>query len=504
MSDAESRLRRVVQHAPIVLWAIDLEGTFTLSEGQGLGALGLAPGEAVGRSVFEMYKDFPDVLADLVRALGGEEFSALAEIGDSAFETRYCPLRDEHNRVTGLLGLSIDVSARLRAERERTSLQAQLMQAHKLESLGQLAGGIAHDFNNLLTAILGSASAAERALPQSHAARAPLENVMLAAQHAATLTHQLLAYAGKARFEIRRVDLAAQVRELGSLLGTAIPKHVKLRIQAQDALSTVEVDVAQLKQVVMNLVINAAESVGDDHGSVLVTIGSEQIAVEQPLGLYGNDVLPAGSYVALQVEDTGSGMSEDTLAKIFDPFFTTKFAGRGLGLAAVLGIVRAHRGGLQVVSTIGRGTSFKILFPAHAGAATETVDSGPEAHGHGHILLVDDDMHVRSAIQAIVELLGYSVETAVDGRDGVTRLANHPNAYTLVLLDMTMPEMNGEETFLEMRRLQANLPIVLMSGYTESDAMTRLTRQGRADFVHKPFTLAELAAALQRVQQPTD
>jgi signal transduction histidine kinase/ActR/RegA family two-component response regulator len=504
MSDAETRLRRVVDNAPIVLWAIDRAGVFTLSEGQGLASLGLRPGEVVGLSAFDLYKDSPDVVRDLRRGLAGDEFSSLVEVGNNAFETRYFPLRDALGALTGVLGVSMEVSARLRAEREREGLMQRLMQTQKLESLGRLSGGIAHDFNNLLTAILGSASAIGLILPPTHSARAHLGTLELAVRHATTLTRQLLAYSGRANFDVRRVDLSAEVCELGNLLARTIAKDVSLRIEAPEGLPPVRVDVAQLQQVLMNLVINAAEATGDAKGTVVVTTGSVDITPERDLQLYGNDVLEPGRYVFLEVQDSGIGMDEATLAKIFDPFFSTKFPGRGLGLAAVLGIVHAHRGGLQVLSAPGKGTTFKMLLPAQLGA-----DDGAPAQektlnadrGHGHVLLVDDDDGVRSATQAMLELQGFTVEAAIHGRDAVTRFTRNPQTYDVVLLDMTMPEMNGEEALRALHHIRPNIPVVLMSGYTESDSTERFAMKGLAGFLQKPFSMTELTAALNLARQ---
>ena len=243
-----------------------------------------------------------------------------------------------------MLGFSFDVPARFRAVRARASLQAQLLQVQKLESLGLLAGGIAHDFNNILTAILGGAATARLALPPESPAHTDLDIVVTAAQRAADLTRQMLAYSGKGRFEVRAIDVSRLIKEIANLLETTISKKVQMRLELAEGLPAVEADVAQVQQVLMNLVINGAEAIGDARGTVLVTTGAQDIDEPYARNLFASE-LKTGRYVFIEVHDTGSGMDDETQAKIFDPFFTTKFTGRGLGLAAVLGRLRGHGGG---------------------------------------------------------------------------------------------------------------------------------------------------------------
>ena len=271
-------LRKVVENAPIVLWATDATGKFTLGEGRGLAQMGLRPGQALGMSVFEFYKDVPAILDNIRRGLAGEEFAQTLTVAGRVYETMYCPLRDDAaSAVTGLLGVSIDVTERDRAEKQHAALQAQLLQVQKLESLGLLAGGIAHDFNNILTAILGGAATARLAIPPESSAHADLDIVITAAQRAADLTRQMLAYSGKGHFEIRPVDVSRLVREIANLLETTISKKVQMRLELADKLPAVEADVAQVQQVLMNLVINGAEAIGDERGTVLVTTGVQDV-----------------------------------------------------------------------------------------------------------------------------------------------------------------------------------------------------------------------------------
>ena len=363
--DQSEELLRRVEDRPVVLWSVDKEAIFTLSTGRALSGLGLAPGEVVGRWALEMYASVPGIVDGIRRGLAGEELTIIVEAAGRWFETLYAPLRDAAGQVQGLLGLSLDISERRAAEREQEQLRAQLLQAQKLESLGILAGGIAHDFNNILTAILGSATVALRTIPNENPARDDIENIVAAARRATNLTRQMLAYSGKGRFDVRPIDISQQVREIAQLLETTVPKKVQLRLELGRDLPAVEVDIAQLQQIVMNLVINGAEAIGDEPGTVLVVTRVEDVGpshASSSSSIFPTDGLAPGNYVILEVDDTGHGMDDATKAKIFDPFFTTKFAGRGLGLAAVLGIVRAHQAAIEVRSTPRKGSTFRVFF----------------------------------------------------------------------------------------------------------------------------------------------
>ena len=290
----------------------------------------------------------------------GELVHTHRDAGQLRVSSRWALRRDSQGRPQGYLEINTDVT-------ERRRIDEQLRHTQKLESLGVLAGGVAHDFNNLLTGILGNASLALDGIPPNHPNHTLLEEVTKAAERAADLTRQLLAYAGKGRFVMRTVNLSDLVREIGGLVQTSIPKAVQLRLQLTERLPGIDADPGQLQQIVMNLVINGAEAIGPEGGTVLVRTGVQPVD-EQYIETMSSagELLRPGQYVFLEVHDSGSGMSEETLAKIFDPFYTTKFAGRGLGLSAVLGIVRAHKGALKVYSKPGSGTTFKVLFPASA------------------------------------------------------------------------------------------------------------------------------------------
>ncbi|HTA20666.1 MAG TPA: response regulator, partial [Polyangia bacterium] len=310
------------------------------------------------------------------------------------------------------------------------------------------------------------------------------------------LTRQMLAYSGKGHFEVRPFDVSRLVKELANLLETTISKKVQLRLELGAGLPTIEADMAQVQQIIMNLVINGAEAIGDQRGTVLVTTGTQNVDEVYAQSLFATDGIATGRYVFIEVHDTGCGMDEATKAKIFDPFFTTKFTGRGLGLAAVLGIVRGHGGAIKVYSSPGRGSTFKVFFRASSAEAIERVKPVPRYRGQGLVLVVDDDAGVRGAARRMLKFFGFDVIEAEDGKVGAAAFAARASEIVLVLLDMTMPEMGGEETFREIRHVRDDVPVILTSGYNEIEATRRFTSKGLAGFLQKPFTPDDLATKL--------
>ena len=401
-----------------------------------------------------------------------------------------------------MTGTAMDITARKDVEQERERVEKKLREAQKLESLGVLAGGIAHDFNNLLTGVLGTASLARMDSPADSPILPYLDDIEEAATRAADLCRQMLAYAGKGRFVIQEVDLSAIVSETTHLLQSSIGKSVVLKMDLAEGLPAVSGDATQLRQIVMNLVINASEAIGQKSG--VVTVSTSLVHADRALldASPAEPELPEGDYIHLQVGDTGSGMPPETLAKIFDPFFTTKFTGRGLGLAAVLGIVHGHKGTLKVASEPGQGTVFDILLPCAAEPAAPRAKPDAGAHhwrGSGTVLLVDDERTVRVIIGRMLEAMGFTVITANDGREAVERFRAEGAGIRAVLLDLTMPHLDGEGAFRELRLLRPEVRVLLMSGYNEHEAMNRFIGKGLAGFLQKPFKTENLRARLEEI-----
>jgi signal transduction histidine kinase/ActR/RegA family two-component response regulator len=374
---------------------------------------------------------------------------------------------------------------------ERRLLEAQMQRTQKLESLGVLAGGIAHDFNNLLTGILGNADVVFRALPEESRERSLVEQVKTAAEAAADLTGQLLAYSGRGTFRMEPLDLSTLVEEMGRLLESSISKKVRLLYELGENIPLVDADPTQIRQVVMNLITNASEAIGNEPGEVTLRTGSMQVGRAKLAESYTHDDLPPGLYVFIEVADSGCGMNEETLQKIFDPFFTTKFTGRGLGLAALLGIVRRHRGTIFVSSQLEAGTSFRVLLPASETEET-TADDREEAaaawSASGRVLVIDDEAGIRRLARLLLEEVGFAVDVAADGDEALERIREESGIPDLILLDLTMPRRSGIEVLEEIRRVDPSVPVILMSGFTESEVASVLEADPRASFLQKPFT----------------
>jgi len=425
-------------------------------------------------------------------------------IGVLALFSKKPILPNDGNLLEDIAATASQVILAAQAEQQRLDLETQMQQAQRLESLGILAGGIAHDFNNLLTAILGHANLALIDLAPESPARDSLREIDKASGRAAELCRQMLAYAGKGRFVLEPVNLSRLIEEVVQLLHVSISKKVVLNCQLAEGLPEIEADPAQMRQVAMNLVINAAEAIGDTDGVIAISTGVMQCDEDILRGSRLIEPPAPGRYIYLEVTDTGCGMDTETRARIFDPFFTTKFAGRGLGLAAVLGIVRSHRGALRVESERGRGTTFRVMFPAGAKAAAPAESGGGTAswRGTGTVLLVDDEEPVRNVAGRMLKHFGFAVLGAGDGREAVELYRAHAAEIVCVLLDLAMPRMDGEETFRELRRIRPDVRVVLASGYSDQEILGRFRTAGLAGFIEKPFQLETLGTKLHEVLAP--
>jgi len=398
------------------------------------------------------------------------------------------------------IGLLRDVTERLEMRIHQRELEERVQRAQRLESLGIMAGGIAHDFNNLLTPILGQASLALLDLDEGVDPRARIEKVRTAARRAAKLTNQMLAYAGAGPMLFESMDVSELVREMGQLLESAVSGRAEIRFELEQGLPAVEADGAQLSQVVMNMISNAVEAVHEGAGTITVRThvlrGAAVIADDVVVG----SLQPDARYVCFEVEDTGCGMDERTRAKVFDPFFTTKFTGRGLGLAAVLGIVRGHDGAIELHSEEGRGTRFRVWLPPRGerpSAAREDLEAKPFT-SHGAVLVADDDAGVIELASETLARCGFEVVCARDGEEAVRLFAERKGEIRAVVLDRTMPRLNGDRAFARIREIRPDVPIVLLSGYTE-DSVGDTLRDAHVDaFLKKPFQPDSLADCVRR------
>ena len=395
-----------------------------------------------------------------------------------------------------------DITLRIQAEEERKKLELGIQQTQRLESLGVLAGGIAHDFNNLLLGIMGNSELAKDLLSRSSPALENLEGIDRAARQAADLCRQMLAYSGKGRFIIEAFNLNELVEDMAHLMEASISKTAILKFSFADNLPAITGDVTQIRQVILNLIVNASEAIGEKSGVINFATSAIDCNRKYLSETFLDDELAEGLYVSLEVSDTGQGMDEETMGKIFDPFFSTKFTGRGLGLAALLGIVRGHKGAVRVYSELNRGTTFKLLFPASEKAAVPLAEQAEERSdwkGSGTVLIIDDEETIRAVTKQMLEMMGFSVLTANDGRAGLVVYQDRMDDIVCVLLDLTMPHMGGEETLRQLRQIRGKISVILSSGYNEQEVMERFSGKQVTGFIQKPYSSSTLKEKLRDV-----
>jgi signal transduction histidine kinase/CheY-like chemotaxis protein len=393
----------------------------------------------------------------------------------------------------------VQVFMRKRAERAVRAGEERLRQAQKMESIGLLAGGVAHDFNNLLTSILGNASLLEDEVFEE--SRDKLDALISATEKAADLTRQLLAYAGKGRFVVETLSLSRIVREMINLLRASIPKKVTIELELKPDLPGILADRGQLQQIVMNLVINAAEAIGAEQtGTVKVATRAQEVSeADRILDEVTARPLAPGSYVRFEVADTGCGMDHETRKKIFDPFFTTKFMGRGLGLAALAGIVQQHGGAIELETAPGRGATFRVFLPAVAAPEVpRRAGRQSDLRGAETVLVADDEATVRDFARGALERYGYRVLTARDGGEAIRIFEENAEEVGLVLLDLTMPVMGGDDVIGVLKSGRGGLSVIVMSGYSEAEVEKKFAGQGVSGFLQKPFTAGRLAEEVKK------
>ena len=429
--------------------------------------------------------ELPVLLEKHLRADGSMFF---AEVHAVCFE-------NEHGKV--ILSLIRDVTQRLQEEEEKKALQEAMEHSQRLESLGVLAGGIAHDFNNLLAVILGNVEMLKMRIPKDERNERCVAHTLTAVQRAADLCRQMLAYSGKGHFVTEQVQLSSLVQGMVDLLQVSMHKGVQIHYQWDDGMAYVQADKSQIQQVVMNLITNANEAM--EAGDIFCRTGVRHVNREALQSMYTADDVEEGRFAFVQVEDQGCGMDEETLQKIFDPFFTTKFTGRGLGMSAVLGIVRGHHGALEVASEVGKGSSFCLYLPVlneDELQPQEPASLPAEAACAGSVLLVDDEEMVREVGCAMLEDMGLRVFQAKDGAQALDVYRQYEDDIDVVLLDMTMPKMDGKACFEALLQLNPQVKVLIASGYQASDIYARFGTQAPLGVVQKPFDFDTLKHAV--------
>ena len=500
--------REVVENSPTVAWVTDASGATSFISPNVEKVYGYTPEEIEqgGEALW-----FGRIHAE-DRPLVRRAFELLFREGGS-FDVQYRIQRKDgqwiwlHDRANAVAqeagqlrayGVFTDITERKRIETERREIEARLRQFQKLESLGVLASGLAHDFNNLLVGIFGNMDLALHALAPADPVRRHVAAARAAAERAGELIEQMLTYAGKGKSRTEEVDLNQLVREMADLLSAPVSKKTTVHFDLCEGPLTIRGDPTQIRQIVMNLITNAGQAIGEQPGDI--TLETERCECKRALlrEIRPDEELPEGEYARLRVTDTGPGMDAETRERIFDPFFTTKTSGSGLGLSAVHGIVRGHRGAIKVDSEPGRGSAFTLWLPATTRAAASSPERPlSEWRGHGTVLIVDDDAAVRSFATVSVEHLGFRALTASDGAEAVEVFRRRLGEIDCVLLDLRMPRMDGEEAFDQLRELSEDIPVLLSSGFAEEDLIARLVARGATQFLPKPYSLADLQAKLE-------
>jgi len=507
---SEEKFRSLVEVTSDWIWEVDDQARYTYASPRCRTLLGFEPEEIVGKTPFDFMdpdeservrEEFTKYSSTLRAFHGLVNVNRHKDGRKVHLETSGLPIFDRNGEFRGYRGVDRDITHRIREEERRTALQAKIQHAQKLESLGVLAGGIAHDFNNLLLAVLGNADLALLDLPKTSPARECVEDIKSATLRATELAGQMLAYSGKGRFEVQVIDLSDLVREMGRMLEVSISKKAVLKYNFPKGLPPVEADVTQLRQVIMNLITNASDAIDDRSGYISISTGLSTIGPNEERLSFSGDEMEAGDYVTLEVADTGCGMDEETLSRIYDPFFTTKFTGRGLGMAAIQGIIRGHRGDIVITSEVGRGTTVQVLLPAQEAEILAAEEQAAPADDlpPGTILLVDDDDSVRAIAQRLMERFGMTVITAVDGLDALEVFERERERVDGVVLDLTMPRLDGVETFERLQKTAPGLPVVITSGYTEMEAAERFAGYAVTGFLKKPFQIDALREMLRRL-----
>ncbi|MDQ2986231.1 MAG: PAS domain S-box protein [Armatimonadota bacterium] len=496
LRESEQRFRTIADHAPVLIWINNRDECEFVNQTY-LDFLGVGMEEIQG-SGWTAFVHSDDLEGYLDAYRIATEAQAKFE-GDFRFrrkdgEYRWMkavgvPWIVGDGEFLGYIGSTVDITDRKRDE-------SRLLQAQKLESMGVLAGGIAHDFNNLLTGILGASNLLAETKDMPEGATSLLNGISSACMRAADLTRQILAYSGKGRFIIEPIDVSDLTHEITELLRASVPKNVFINESFTDEPYHVLGDKGQLQQIIMNLVLNATESLDGEAGSVWISTSIDVVDARVKSAYMPVEAEP-GTYLAFRVKDEGIGMDEETISRIFDPFFSTKSKGRGLGLSAVLGIVRGHKGGLRVKSSPGRGTTFEVLLPVQK----DYVEPAPKEASPKHanlgdrrvtVLVVDDEQIIRTVVKGALEREGYAVLTAENGLQAVQTFKENSSEIDCVLLDLTMPVLNGDEALKRIREIRGNTPVIVMSGYSESEASSRFGDDSQLVFLQKPFSVAEL------------
>ena len=509
-------LSTLIDTIPNPIYYKDLNGIYLGANRAFLEFLGKKKEDVIGKTISDI------VSTDLAGKYIAKDRELFTNPGNQVFEwmvTAYdgtrkimmfsrATFRDSYGNIAGIIGIMLDISDRKKMEEERLELERRLLHSQKLESLVVLAGGIAHDFNNLLMAILGNLDLALMEISPDSPIKPSIEEAMTASKRAADLTQQMLAYSGKGHFVISEIDLTSLVEENASIFRASLSKTVTLNLRLEKNLPLIKADIGQIQQVVMNLITNASDAIGDKPGVATISTGVMDCDEEYLSNSRVDEKPKPGKFIFIEVSDTGIGMTNETIQRLFDPFFTTKFTGRGLGMSAVLGIIRGHNGAIMVYSEPAQGTTIKALFPALAGVTAQKAVKlseplpgllTPEENARKHlVLVVDDEEGVLLFCRKALGIFGYRTLSASDGIEAMNVYKAHSAEIDCVLMDLTMPKMDGASTIDALWEINPELKIILSSGFSEQEATRRFAGKNLAGFIQKPYDLKRLRETLEK------
>ena len=516
MDDQRKLMRMILDHAPIGVFLLTASGKAKFVNKAFCSALGL------NEETLTSVKHYADILPEEVatqcmqsdavclekQSLYNCRETMLCEDGKlHVFDVIKIPIRSSLSKEMSIVGISVDVTDRIERENEKEQMQQQLLHTQKLESLGVLAGGIAHDFNNILTAIMGHAALAEtKSVRDPLAVEQHLHKIVGATEKAADLCKQMLAYSGHGNFVVKPLDISSLIESILNILEVSLNKSVILKLSLTENLPLVQADASQIHQVIMNLITNANEAINECSGVISIHTGVMYADENYFSHCICDKDIEAGHFVIIEVSDTGCGMDDDVMKNIFDPFFTTKFTGRGLGMSAVLGIIRGHGGALKLYSEVGQGTTFRVLLPSLNDYQQEPVATdqiGGQSLSDVTVLVVDDEESIREIASMMLTNLGVGkVLTAENGAAALDIYSQKDKQIDLVLLDYTMPHMDGEETFRRLRLLSRDIKVILASGYSQQSVQDRFAGKGLCGFIQKPYSLDTLESIVRSVLLP--
>ncbi len=518
MDEQRKLMRQILDHAPIGVFLLSPHGQVKFANRAFCQTVGVSEetfidaghySEILPADIAEQCMQSDKACLQKNALYACRETMVCADGEQHIFDVMKIPVENADGEVVSIVGISVDITEQLAREKEKDQMQQQLLHTQKLESLGVLAGGIAHDFNNILTAIMGHAALAETKFVRDPlAVEQHLHKIVGATEKAADLCKQMLAYSGHGNFVIKPLDLSALIESILNILEVSLNKGVVLKLSLMENLPLVEADASQIHQVIMNLITNANEAIDRISGVISIRTGVMYADQSYLAQCICDDDLEAGHYVFVEVADTGCGMTGEVMKKIFDPFYTTKFTGRGLGMSAVLGIIRGHGGALKLYSEVGQGTTFRALLPSQNDKVCEADDAeaqnGSGQFAAGGVLVVDDEESIREIAAMMLENTGIkTVFTAEDGRKALDIYSQHRQQIDIVLLDYTMPHMDGEETFRRLRMIDPDVRVVLASGYSKQSIQDRFAGKGLSGFIQKPYSPEALEQIVRQAFEKT-